>query len=145
MTTLCLVDNSVTQRLGTSATVLEAWNRLIAEFAVASCLPQILEEGYSARSLTTYGEIIRHNLESKVVLLPVPELLELAVDIQRRLFTAGRGRAVGVTDLQLAATALYYSNDDQTVEIVHYDSDFDHLAAFEPRLRTRWIVPRGTA
>jgi predicted nucleic acid-binding protein len=82
---------------------------------------------------------------SKELLPSAPELVDLAVDLQRKLFAVGMGKAVGETDLQIAATALHYSNDDQTVEIVHYDSDFDHLSSIEPRLRTRWIVSRGTA
>jgi hypothetical protein len=28
--------------------------------------------------------------------------------------------------------------------VVHYDSDFDALAAVEPQLLAQWIVPRGT-
>jgi len=41
-------------------------------------------------------------------LAPVPELLEIAVDLQGRLFKAGIGRSVGVADLIVAAHALHY-------------------------------------
>lgn len=41
--------------------------------------------------------------------------------------------------LLIAATALVHE-----CEILHYDSDYDLLAAAEPGLRTRWIVPQGS-
>lgn len=144
MRRLFLIDNSVTQRFNTSPAVREAVRQLPSHGRIASCMPQVLEEGFSARDDALFQEIISHNLVNKVLLPPVPELFQLALDLQRGLVDAGMGKAVGETDLQIAATALHYSNDDQHVEIVHYDSDFDHLAAIEPRLRTRWIVPRGS-
>ncbi len=145
MKTLFLVDNSVTQRISLSAPVHAAWLQLLDQGSIASCLPQLLEEGYSARSEPSHEELIGHNVESKILLRPLPGLVEVAIDLQRRLFAAGKGRSVGISDLQIAATALCYDGATTNIEIVHYDSDFDHLAAIEPRLRTRWIVPRGSA
>lgn len=81
---------------------------------------------------------------SKVVLPPAPEIVDLALRLQAALFAAGKGRAVGVSDLQIAATALYHSNAQQRVVVVHYDADFDHISSVEPTFVVEWIVPRGS-
>lgn len=52
--------------------------------------------------------------------------------------------AVGMSDLQIAATAIHHSTVERPVVLVHYDRDFDHVVAVEPRLRSRWIVPPGS-
>ena len=69
----------------------------------------------------------------------------MALRIQAALFTAGIGRAVGVSDLQIAATALHHSRPARPVIAAHYNSDFHHIADVEPGFRSQWIVPRGTA
>lgn len=144
MRLLYLLDNSATQRISRSADVAEAVRRLLDSGVLAGCLPQLLEEGYSARSASDHATILSLNAEAKVFLPPVPAVAERAIELQRRLFAAGQGRAVGVSDLQIAATALVHSDQHQQVIVVHYDSDFEHLAEVEPELRTRWIVPRST-
>jgi predicted nucleic acid-binding protein len=68
----------------------------------------------------------------------------IAVGLQSKLFELGKGRSVGVSDLQIAATALHYVTDKRSVIVAHYDADFDHLASVEPSLRTQWVVPRGS-
>lgn len=142
--TLFLVDNSVIQRLR-KAPVREAWDRLRETGDIATCLPTLLEAGYSARSAADYERLIDLELRAKVVLAPHPEIVETALRIQAALFTAGTGRAVGVSDLQIAATALYHSSPARPVIVMHYDADFDHVAAVEPGFRSQWIVPRGSA
>ncbi|MFT4137089.1 PIN domain-containing protein [Microbacterium sp.] len=142
--TLFLVDNSVIQRLA-KPPVREAWHRLCETGDIATCLPTLLEAGYSARSAEDHGRLVDLELRAKVLLAPHPEIVELALRIQAALFAAGTSRAVGVSDLQIAATALHHSNPARPVIVVHYDADFDHVAAVEPAFRSRWIVPRGTA
>ncbi len=75
---------------------------------------------------------------------PDAEVVDVAFDIQRRLFEVGMGRGVGVSDLQIAATAIRHSTDQRSVTVVHYDADFDLVARVRTDLRARWIVPRGT-
>ncbi|MDR1767199.1 MAG: PIN domain-containing protein [Propionibacteriaceae bacterium] len=144
MTLLYLVDNSVLQRVHRSEAVRQALLDLLNSGTLASCLPQRLEEGFSARNLQDFREITRLAAQARVFLPPEPAVADIAISLQDKLFAAGMGRAVGVSDLQIAATALHHSRDGQQVMIVHYDSDFDHLAAIEPALRTNWIVPQGS-
>lgn len=143
---LYLIDNSVLQRISRSPEVERAWRALDATGRKALCLPSLLEAGYSARDV---GEHRRANAALRAaceVLDPVPELTAISLQLQERLFEAGMGRAAGVSDLQIAATALHYSASpaDAEVTVVHYDTDFDCLASVEPALSARWIVPRGT-
>lgn len=142
--TLFLVDNSVIQRLA-GPRVRAAWDRLRETGEIATCLPTLLEAGYSARSAADYRRLIGLESRAKVILPPHPGVADVALRIQSALFASGIGRAVGVSDLQIAATAVHYSSPARPVIVVHYDADFDHVAAVEPGFRSRWIVPRGTA
>jgi predicted nucleic acid-binding protein len=63
----------------------------------------------------------------------------VAAELQRALFDAGRGRAVGVVDLLHAATAICHR-----AVVLHHDADFEALADVDGRLRHRWVVPRGS-
>ncbi|MFT4288109.1 PIN domain-containing protein [Nocardioides sp.] len=144
MRQLYLLDNSVIQRVHRVSAVAEAMAGLLATGELAGCLPLLLEECYSARSPRDYRTILTDAQRSKVFLPPDEEVARIAVDLQGLLFAAGVGRAVGVSDLQIAATALRHSDASQTVTIVHYDSDFDHLTRVSPELHARWIVPPGS-
>ncbi|MFJ4165761.1 hypothetical protein ACIPY5_09405 [Microbacterium sp. NPDC089698] len=66
------------------------------------------------------------------------------MDVGALTFQAGIGRSVGVSDLQIAATAIRHSHAQQTVTVVHYDADFENVARVAPEFSHRWIVPRGT-
>ena len=70
------------------------------------------------------------------------ERREQLLVIARELF-AERGFE-GTSVEEIAATAIQHSKGDTQVVVVHYDTDFDHLASVEPRLATEWIVPRGS-
>lgn len=50
----------------------------------------------------------------------------------------GTGRAAGVIDVALAVTAVHFA-----ATVLHYGSDFDHIAA-DPQLDATWVVPRGS-
>lgn len=144
MNQLFLVDNSALQRVHRSDAVAGALIELLSIGELASCLPQLLEEGYSARNAEEHHLLIDGSARSKVFLQPDAEVARIAVDLQRRLFAAGRGRSVGVSDLQIAATAIRSSTANRLVSVVHYDADFESLAAVEPTFSHRWIVPRGS-
>lgn len=107
-------------------------------------MPQLLEECYSARSAADCHTILADNEHGKVFLAPDDEVARIAVEIQGLLFDAGIGRAVGVSDLQIAATALRHTGPEQAVTVVHYDADFDQVSRVRPDLRARWIVPAGS-
>ncbi len=143
MRPLYLVDNSVIQRLGKPA-VSEAWAGLRERGEIATCLPALLEAGYSARSSIQHQRLVELERRAKVILNPEPEIVDIALRIQAALFAAGTGRAVGVSDIQIAATAIHHSTRERPVVVVHYDADFDRVAAVESDLRAEWVVPRGT-
>jgi predicted nucleic acid-binding protein len=46
-------------------------------------------------------------------------------------------RAVGLPDLLIAAVA-----EREGVTVLHYDSDYDHIAAVTGQ-RIQWVLPRG--
>ena len=144
MTQLFLVDNSVLQRVHRSDAVAEALIDLLATGDLASCLPQVLEEGFSAQTADEHRRLIDASSKAKIFLEPDAEVARLSVDLQRRLFIAGRGRSVGVSDLQIASTALRYATESRRISVVHYDADFESIAVVEPSFSHRWIVPRGS-
>ena len=143
MSRLWLVDNSVIQRLA-KRSVSQAWDRLREQGDVATSLPTLLEAGYSARSAADHQLLMKLEQSAKIVLSPEPGITAVALRIQAALFAAGSGRAVGVSDLQIAATAIHHTTAERPVVVVHYDADFDAMAAVEPDFRSAWIVPRGT-
>jgi predicted nucleic acid-binding protein len=63
-----------------------------------------------------------------------------AIDVYRELAHQGGShqRSVGHADLLIAAAA-----ESAEVELLHYDEDFDRIAAITGQ-PTRWIVPRGS-
>jgi predicted nucleic acid-binding protein len=65
---------------------------------------------------------------------------ERAIDVYRELAHQGGAhqRSVGHPDLLIAAAA-----ESAGVELLHYDEDFDRIAAITGQ-PTRWIVPRGS-
>jgi predicted nucleic acid-binding protein len=139
-----LVDNSALQRARINRPVAYALAALLKHGPFASCLPQLLEQGYSARTAAEHELVVSDNLRRKLFLPPNPQVAEAAMDLQTKLFAEGQGRAVGVSDLHIAATALAHTGPRQQVVVIHYDADFDALARVEPMLVTRWVVPRGS-
>ena len=111
---------------------------LIADRAAATCVTVDLEAGYSGRDLADVREIARRRRELYVV-LPVSEVIaDRARDVQVRMAARGHHRAAGVIDLLTAAVAEHHG-----AVILHYDADFEHIAATTSQPH-RWIVPRGT-
>jgi predicted nucleic acid-binding protein len=135
-----LVDNSVLQRLPRSPTVQAAITALLdAEHELCCCALSLDEVGYSTRSAAEHAEASRR-LRSSFLYLPLaPEIDQIILDIRAALWKAGTGRAAGVLDVAIAAIAAHSESI-----VLHYDGDFDHIAEAYPRLRARWVVPRGT-
>ncbi|UJP09580.1 PIN domain-containing protein [Microbacterium sp. KUDC0406] len=144
MRQIFLVDNSVLQRVHRSVPVKEALTELLAAGDFGGCLPQLLEEGYSARSADEHAILLDANRRAKIFLPPDGRVAEIAVDLQSRLFNSGAGRSVGVSDLQIAATAIRHTDEAQRVVVVHYDADFENVARIAPEFAHRWIVPHGS-
>lgn len=135
-----LLDNSAWARLG-EPTVPD---RRAEEIAVAleggriaTCLPFLLEAGYSARSADTHDELVEELLA--LPLLSIDEEIERrAIDAQRKLARVGHHRLPPV-DLILAAIA-----DRHGLGVLHYDGDFDLLCSkTDLEFESVWLVPRG--
>jgi len=135
-----LVDNSVLQRLPRSSAVQTAVRALLdAEHELCCCALSLDEFAFSARSAAEHTEASRR-LRTSFLYLPLsPVIDQLILDIRAALWNAGTGRAAGVIDVALAATAV-----DSAATVLHYDSDFDHIIAAYPQLLAAWVVPRGS-
>jgi predicted nucleic acid-binding protein len=134
---LYLIDTSAHARTGHEV-VRAIIAGLIADRAGATCVTVDLEAGYSGRDIADVREIAKRRKELYVV-LPVSELIaDRARDVQIRMAARGHHRAAGVVDLLTAAIAEHHG-----AVVLHYDADFEHIAATTGQPH-RWIVPRGT-
>ena len=111
---------------------------LVADWAAATCVTVDLEAGYSGRDLADVRTIAERRRELYVV-LPISEMIaDRARDVQIRMAARGHHRAAGVIDLLTAAVAEHYG-----AVILHYDADFEHIAATTGQPH-KWVVPKGT-
>jgi predicted nucleic acid-binding protein len=135
-----LLDNSAWARLGDASLPDARAEEIAVAFEggrVATCLPFLLEAGYSARSAGDHDELIEELLA--LPLISIDEGIERrAVDAQRQLAHAGHHRLPPV-DLILAAIA-----DRHRLGVLHYDRDFDLLhSKTDLDFESVWLVPRG--
>jgi predicted nucleic acid-binding protein len=136
-----LLDNSAWARLGHAALAQERIDEIadaLEERRVATCLPFLLEAGYSARSARDHDELIAELLA--LPLLSIDEATERrAIEAQRQLARAGHHRMPPV-DLIVAAIA-----DRHGLGILHYDADYDILAArTDLSFESVWLAPPGS-
>jgi predicted nucleic acid-binding protein len=136
-----LLDNSAWARLGDSA-LSDVRASEIADGLeagrIATCLPFLLEAGYSARNARDHGELL-----DELLALPhfhVDEEVERrAVDAQRQLARIGHHRLPPV-DLIVAALA-----DRHSLGVLHYDRDYDLIAEkTDLDVDSVWLAPAGT-
>jgi predicted nucleic acid-binding protein len=132
-----LADKSALARMGRPA-VRERLAPLIDAGRVATCSIILLEMLYSARS----PEDHRATRERLSLALEVAEIdqavLDRAVDIQALLARRSEHRGVSLPDLVIAATA-----ERHDLAILHYDRDFDRVAAVTGQT-VDWVVPAGS-
>ena len=134
---LYLIDTSAHARTQ-HAVVRTIVAGLIADRAAATCVTVDLEAGYSGRDLADVPTIAQRRKELYVV-LPISEVIaDRARDVQVRMAARGHHRAIGVIDLLTAAVAEHFG-----AVILHYDADFEHVAATTGQPH-KWITPRGT-
>jgi predicted nucleic acid-binding protein len=137
LTTLFLADTSaytIARRLPTAETRLR---KLAADRVLATFVTVDLELGYSARDPREHQGIlrIRGQLEQ---LGCVDEIALRAREVQALLAVRSQHRAAGVMDLLTAAAAEHYG-----ASVLHYDADFDHIAAVTGQ-PTDWVAPQGS-
>lgn len=134
---LYLIDTSAHARINVAA-VRNVIAGLITDRAAATCVTVDLGAGYSGRDVGDVRAIAerRHAL---YVVLPISEAIaERARDVQIRMAARGHHRAAGVIDLLTAAVAEHHG-----AVVLHYDADFEHIAATTGQPHA-WIVPRGS-
>jgi predicted nucleic acid-binding protein len=136
-TGLFLADTSAISRVS-SHQVLAELVSLGRLGLLATCVTVDLEVLYSARSPIEYLAIAQRRAEGFTDLPIVPEIGDRAKAVQLELSRSSKHRAAGVVDLLTAAAAEYYG-----ATVLHYDSDFDHIAEVT-RQPTAWVVPRGS-
>lgn len=133
-----LADKSALSRLRLPE-IDAALSPLILSGEVATCSVIDLEMLFSARS---YEDLLRTQsaraLAFRRIAITQPDF-DRAEDVMGELARRSLHRAVGIPDLLIAAVA-----ERAGLTLLHYDSDFDHVAAVTGQ-PMRWIVPRGTA
>lgn len=130
-----LVDKSVLARRHLAPVNAVLRSRLSA---LAICDATALEVGWSARDADHFAAMMR-DLDEYLRLEVAEESWVTARRWQQILVSRGHHRGPGVADLVIAATARHHN-----ATVLHYDADFDAIAAAAPDLRTEWVVPRGS-
>lgn len=134
---LYLIDTSAQARYRNPA-VRRVIAGLIVDRAAATCATVDLEAGYSGRDLADV-RVIAERRRTLYVVLPMTEVIaERARDVQVRMAARGHHRAAGVIDLITAAIAEHHG-----AVVLHYDADFEHIAAVTGQPHS-WIAPRGS-
>ena len=134
-----LLDNSAWARLaklpaeraGEIADALEAGR-------IATCLPFLLEAGYSARNAQDHGALLGELLALPRAAIDA-DVERRALEAQQQLAQAGHHRLPPV-DLLVAAIA-----DRHELGVLHYDHDYDLIAEkSDLRFDSVWLAPRGS-
>lgn len=138
---MLLLDNSAWARLGRGRLtperrdVVTGW---IEARELATCLPFLLEAGYSARSGRDYVAMFE-----ELKLMPrieiEAEVERLALDAQRELALKGHHR-IPPSDVLIAACA-----HQAEAGVLHYDRDYDLLSRHTSLMfESEWLAPPGT-
>ena len=141
MTETLLLDNSAWARLADPALSDERVSEIadaLEAGRLATCLPFLLEAGYSARTSRDHGELLAELLA--LPHFPIDDEVERrAVDAQRQLARIGHHRLPPV-DLIVAAIA-----DRRGLGVLHYDRDYDLVAEkTDLDIESVWLAPSGT-
>lgn len=132
-----LADTSALARLHRPA-VAAALGPLIEAGLVATCGVIEFELGWATRSSAEFDKVRADRDIGYEWLATSDEDWRRALDVQAALRRSGRIRAVGFPDLLIAAVA-----EREHVTVLHYDSDYDHIAAITSQ-PMQWVIPRGT-
>jgi len=134
-----LLDNSAWARLPALAPARAAELADALEAGeLATCLPFLLEAGYSARTGGDHDRLLDDLLALPHFALDA-EVEAKALDAQRRLARVGHHRLPPV-DLLVAALA-----DRHGLGVLHYDRDYDVLVEKTGlRFESVWLAPAGS-
>ena len=132
-----LADKSALTRRDTRPEVRQVLEPLLVAGEIATCGIVDLELLYSASSRATY-----RSLSEALRGMPRVALEEAgvrrALEVQAMLAERSQHRAVPLPDLLVAACA-----EQAGLTVLHYDADFDRIAALTGQ-DARWIVSRGS-
>ncbi|MFJ8437767.1 PIN domain nuclease [Kitasatospora griseola] len=132
-----LLDKSALARWG-KPTVRPVLDDLSQRGLLAVSAAVEMEVLHSARSAAE-ADRLSHLLTGFDYLPSPDEIWDRAKDVQRRALFRGNHRALSMADMLIAATA-----ERHGVTVLHYDGDYDMVAAITGQ-PTRWVVPAGTA
>jgi predicted nucleic acid-binding protein len=133
-----LIDTSAQARVA-QPLVAARVEPLLAAGVLATCTVLDLECLRGARSPAQYDEVhAERDLLYERLPLEQP-VFTRAIEVQQRLAELGRHRTVPVADLVIAAVA-----ERHGLTLLHYDRDFDRIAAITGQT-VEWVVPRGSA
>lgn len=135
---LYLADTSAIARIAYPV-VWSELDRLGRLGLLATCVTIDLEVGYSARDTDDHARTVERRAVGFTDLPLHAEIGRRSLAVQSALAKRSRHRAAGMVDLLTAAIAEYHG-----AIVLHYDHDFDHIAAVTGQ-QTKWVVPRGTA
>ncbi|WP_329187224.1 PIN domain nuclease [Actinacidiphila glaucinigra] len=132
-----LVDKSAWAR-AKQPVVRTALLPLLERGLISTCAVLDLEILYSTRNATDHARA--RSARSGFEWLPLTdEIGARAIEVQALLAEKGHHRAASIADLLIAATAERYR-----VTVLHYDADFDTIAAVTNQA-VQWVVPPGSA
>jgi predicted nucleic acid-binding protein len=110
----------------------------IEQRELATCLPFLLEAGYSAQSAADRRAMMAE-FEPLPRIRVSPEVEEQALRAQRELAAIGHHRLAPV-DIIIAACA-----HEADAGVLHYDRDYDIIAARTGlEFESKWLAPPGT-
>ncbi len=131
-----LADKSTYARLH-QPTVHDRLAPLLEHGLVATCSVVDLEILYSSRTPREYEEVLAERGGFERLDIEQSDW-DRAIAVQRLLARSSRHRGAGIPDLLLAAVA-----ERHQVTVLHYDQDFDHIAAATGQ-SVEWVVPPGS-
>jgi predicted nucleic acid-binding protein len=138
---MLLLDNSAWSRIVQGAlgkerdATIASW---IEQRELATCLPFLLEAGYSARSAADHRAQMA-DLELLPCMRVTSAIEEQALQAQGELASVGHHRLAPM-DIVIAACA-----HETGTGVLHYDSDYDILAARTSlEFQSAWVAPPGT-
>lgn len=132
-----LIDNSAIARAN-KPPVVAALRPKFSQGLIAICSITALEQLFSVRSGTEHRER-RADIALRYVSLSIDQsVLDRAVEVQGLLADRGQHRAASIADLVVAAAA-----ERAEFTVLHYDADFDLIAAVTDQ-PVEWVVPRGS-
>jgi Predicted nucleic acid-binding protein, contains PIN domain len=132
-----LAGKSALTRRDTRPEVREVLEPLLVAGEVATCGIVDLELLYSAGSRATYRSL-SEALRGMPRIALEEASVRRALEVQAMLAERSQHRAVPLPDLLVAACA-----EKAGLAILHYDADFDRIAALTGQ-EARWIAPRGS-